>query len=79
MYEGEGLGRVIIDLDAVLGEAASMMVDRNDVNYTVGRAINELYAEKLKPLRDRMDMILQLGNQVLNNQTCKTYQDQVDK
>ena len=62
MYEGEGLGRVIIDLDAVLGEAASMMVDRNDVNYTVGRAINELYAEKLKPLRDRMDMMWRLAN-----------------
>jgi hypothetical protein len=62
MYEGEGLGRVIIDLDAVLGEAASMMTDRSDVNYTVGRAINELYPERMKALRDRMDMMWRLAN-----------------
>lgn len=62
MYEGEGLGRLIIDLDAVLGEAASMMMTRSDLNYTVGRALNELYPEKLKPLRDRMDMMWRLAN-----------------
>jgi hypothetical protein len=62
MYEGEGLGRLIIDLDAVLGEAASMMTDRSDVNYTVGRAINELYPERMKALRDRMDMMWRLAN-----------------
>lgn len=62
MYEGEGLGRLIIDLDAVLGEAASMMTSREDINYTVGRAINELYPEKTKPLRDRMDMMWRLAN-----------------
>jgi hypothetical protein len=62
MYEGEGLGRLIIDLDAVLGEAASMMTSRSDINYTVGRAINELYPEKTKPLRDRMDMMWRLTN-----------------
>ena len=62
MYEGEGLGRLIIDLDAVLGEAASMMMTRSDLNYTVGRALNELYPEKLKPLRDRMDMMWRLTN-----------------
>ena len=62
MYEGEGLGRLIIDLDAVLGEAASMMMTRSDLNYTVGRALNELYPDKLKPLRDRMDMMWRLTN-----------------
>jgi hypothetical protein len=62
MYEGEGLGRLIIDLDAVLGEAASMMESRGDINWSVGRALHELYPEKLKPLRDRMDMMWRLAN-----------------
>lgn len=62
MYEGEGLGRLIIDLDAVLGEAAAMMEGRNDVNWSVGRAIQELYPEKTKALRDRMDMLWRLAN-----------------
>lgn len=62
MYEGEGLGRLIIDLDAVLGEAAAMMQERSDVNWSVGRALHELYPEKLKPLRERMDMLWRLAN-----------------
>jgi hypothetical protein len=62
MYEGEGLGRLIIDLDAVLGEAASMMEGRDDKNWTIGRAIHELYPEKTKALRDRMDMMWRLAN-----------------
>lgn len=62
MYEGEGLGRLIIDLDAVLGEAAATMSARDDVNWTVGRAIHELYPEKTKALRDRMGMLWRLAN-----------------
>lgn len=62
MYEGEGLGRLIIDLDAVLGEAASMMEGRDDKNWPVGRAIHELYPERMKALRDRMDMMWRLAN-----------------
>lgn len=62
MYEGEGLGRLIIDLDAVLGEAVTMMDNRQDINWTVGRAIHELYPEKTKGLRDRMDMLWRLAN-----------------
>lgn len=62
MYEGEGLGRLIIDLDAVLGEAASMMDYRNDLNYPIGRAINDLYPERMKALRDRMGMMWRLAN-----------------
>ena len=62
MYEGEGLGRLIIDLDAVLGEAVAMMEGRSDVNWSVGRAIQELYPEKTKALRDRMDMMWRLAN-----------------
>lgn len=62
MYEGEGLGRLIIDLDAVLGEAAAMMQERSDVNWSVGRAIHDLYPERMKALRDRMDMMWRLAN-----------------
>ena len=38
MYEGEGLGRLIIDLDAVLGEAASMMEARDQTASTSSAA-----------------------------------------
>lgn len=62
MYEGEGLGRLIIDLDAVLGEAAACMESRSDVNWSLGHALNELYPEKLKGFRDRMDMLWKLAN-----------------
>jgi hypothetical protein len=62
MYEGEGLGRLIIDLDAVLGEAASHMESRNDICWSLGRALHDLYPEKLKGLRDRMDMMWRLAN-----------------
>ena len=62
MYEGEGLGRLIIDLDAVLGEAAACMESRSDVNWSLGHALNDLYPEKLKGLRDRMDMLWKLAN-----------------
>ena len=62
MYEGEGLGRLIIDLDAVLGEAAASMESRSDVNWSLGKALNDLYPEKLKGFRDRMDMLWKLAN-----------------
>ena len=62
MYQGEGLGRLIIDLDAVLGEAAACMESRSDVNWSVGWAIHELYPEKTKALRERMDMLWKLAN-----------------
>lgn len=62
MYEGEGLGRLIIDLDAVLGEAVPNMDSRGDVSWSVGRAIHDLYPEKTKALRDRMDMLWRLAN-----------------
>ncbi len=32
MYQGEGLGRLIIDLDAVLGEAVPNMDSRGDIS-----------------------------------------------
>lgn len=60
MYEGEGLGRLVIDLDAVLGEAAAMMGSRNDLNYPIGRAITDLYWERIKSLHNRMDMMWRL-------------------
>ncbi len=62
MYEGEGLGRLIIDLDAVLGEAVPNMDSRGDIYWSLGRALHELHPEKLKPLRDRMDMMWRLAN-----------------
>jgi hypothetical protein len=62
MYEGEGLGRLIIDLDAVLGEAAANMDSRSDINWSLGKAMHDLYPEKLKGLRDRMDMLWKLAN-----------------
>ena len=62
MYQGEGLGRLIIDLDAVLGEAMTSMAERNDLNWPVGRALNDLYPERMKALRDRMDMMWRLAN-----------------
>lgn len=60
MYEGEGLGRLVIDLDAVLGEAAAMMARRGDIYFPLGRAMCELYPEKTKAMRDRMDMMWRL-------------------
>jgi hypothetical protein len=62
MYQGEGLGRLIIDLDAVLGEAVPNMNSRGDIYWSLGRALHELHPEKLKPLRDRMDMMWRLAN-----------------
>ena len=62
MYEGEGLGRLIIDLDAVLGEAASMMSSRDDVRWTVGEALRTLYPERITELHHRMDMLWRLAN-----------------
>lgn len=62
MYEGEGLGRLIIDLDAVLGEAAANMDSRSDICWSLGKAMHDLYPEKLKGLRDRMDMLWKLAN-----------------
>lgn len=62
MYEGEGLGRLIIDLDALLGEAAPIMDNRGDISFPLGRALCELYPEKTKGLRDRMDMMWRLAH-----------------
>jgi hypothetical protein len=62
MYEGEGLGRLIIDLDAVLGEAVVCMGRRDDVRWTVGFALQELYPEKIGELHKRMDMMWRLAN-----------------
>lgn len=62
MYEGEGLGRLVIDLDAVLGEAAAMMSLRGDYCFPIGRALLDLYPEKTKPMLDRMDMMWRLAN-----------------
>jgi hypothetical protein len=62
MYEGEGLGRLIIDLDAVLGEAVVNMENRDDKRWTVGMALEELYRERIKTLHDRMDMMWRLAN-----------------
>jgi hypothetical protein len=62
MHQGEGLGRLIIDLDAVLGEAAVHMAQRGDNCFPVGRALLDLYPERTKALRDRMDMMWRLAN-----------------
>jgi hypothetical protein len=62
MYEGEGLGRLIIDLDAVLGEAVVNMDNRDDKRWTVGMALEELYAERIGELHKRMDMMWRLAN-----------------
>ena len=62
MYQGEGLGRLIIDLDAVLGEAVVCMGGRDDVRWTVGFALQELYPEKIGELHKRMDMMWRLAN-----------------
>ena len=63
MYEGEGLGRLIIDLDAVLGEAVTQMNGRDDKNWTVGDALYLLYPERIGELRKRMDMMWRLANE----------------
>jgi len=62
MYGGEGLGRLIIDLDAVLGEAVVNMGARDDVRWTVGFALQHLYPERIEALHKRMDMMWRLAN-----------------
>jgi len=62
MHAGEGLGRLIIDLDAVLGEAVVSMGGRDDVRWSVGFALQELYPERIKELQHRMDMLWRLAN-----------------
>lgn len=62
MHAGEGLGRLIIDLDAVLGEAVPNMDSRNDIYWSLGKALHDLYPDKLKGLRDRTDMLWRLAN-----------------
>ena len=62
MYEGEGLGRLIIDLDAVLAEAVQNMDGRDDVRWSVGFALQELYPERIVELQHRMDVMWRLAN-----------------
>lgn len=62
MHRGEGLGRLIIDLDAVLGEAAVSMSSRDDLCWSVGYALQELYPEKINALHQRMDMMWRLAS-----------------
>ena len=62
MYEGEGLGRLIIDLDAVLAEAVQNMSRRDDVRWSVGFALQALYPERIIELQKRMDMLWRLAN-----------------
>jgi hypothetical protein len=62
MYEGEGLGRLIIDLDAVLGEAVVWMGGRDDKRWSVGKALEDLYPERIEALQKRMDMMWRLMN-----------------
>ena len=62
MYEGEGLGRLIIDLDAVLGEAVGWMGGRDDKRWTVGKALEDLHPERIEALQKRMDMMWRLAN-----------------
>ena len=62
MYEGEGLGRLIIDLDAVLAEAMQNMSRRDDVRWSVGFALQVLYPERIGELQKRMDMLWRLAH-----------------
>lgn len=62
MYQGEGIGRLIIDLDTVLGEAVVSMSSRDDLCWSVGFALQELYPEKIAELHKRMDMMWRLAN-----------------
>lgn len=61
MYEGEGLGRLIIDLDAVLGEVMGH-VESEGETWAIGEAITTLYPERVKQLTDRIDMLVRLMN-----------------
>ena len=63
MYEGEGLGRLIIDLDALLGEAMGYKGDRSDVAFPLGMALNNLYSDRINELTKRMDTMWRLANE----------------
>ena len=63
MYEGEGLGRLIIDLDALLGEAMAYKGSREDVAFPLGMALWNTNNERLRPLVERMDLMWRLANE----------------
>ena len=63
MYEGEGLGRMIIDLDALQGEAMVYMNQRGDESYPLGKALIGLHPDKMKAVTDRMDLMWRLANE----------------
>lgn len=64
MYEGEGLGRVIIDLDALLGEAMMYMDRRGDFAFPLGQALISLnQGERMQAVMQRMDTMWRLANE----------------
>mgnify|MGYP006273189257 CR=1 FL=1 len=63
MYEGEGMGRLIVDLDALLGEAMGYKNHREDLAFPLGRALMTLYPERTNELLLRMNTMWRLANE----------------